>query len=317
MAKTKNLFSYATKELSQDAFLRWLFENWSSDEQDIKEACCVVLEKLLDMKFSAKDITNVIAKSQVSSIDIVVDVWVNSVKYIIIIEDKTYTGPHDDQLKKYKDLVAKWKQECVIKYIYYKTNLISDDEISHIENQGWEIYDIKRIHSIFSHLRVSPTNNILADYVEHICTLYKDLTQSLPNDVSKWKINHWVNFYYHNNLKIPKKLHFGYSNYRGLYIYLVFNKRGGWKKHPYGEIRSRDFHENDFIIKILLYDTEQKYLDKYLDEWKAKFASSQLFKSQNYKQQIAKNSKTEKVYTTKDLESQLQKYIDEYYKLML
>ena len=25
----KNLFDYATKELSQDAFLRWLFENYT------------------------------------------------------------------------------------------------------------------------------------------------------------------------------------------------------------------------------------------------------------------------------------------------
>ena len=27
----KNLFDYATKELSQDAFLRWLFENYDCE----------------------------------------------------------------------------------------------------------------------------------------------------------------------------------------------------------------------------------------------------------------------------------------------
>ena len=28
----KNLFNYATKELSQDAFLMWLFENYDDSE---------------------------------------------------------------------------------------------------------------------------------------------------------------------------------------------------------------------------------------------------------------------------------------------
>ena len=31
----KNLFDFATKELSHDAFLRWLFENWQEPECDI------------------------------------------------------------------------------------------------------------------------------------------------------------------------------------------------------------------------------------------------------------------------------------------
>ncbi len=317
MSKTKNLFSYATKELSQDAFLRWLFENWNSNEKDVKETSQIVLKSLLNREIVSGDITKIKTYSQVNSIDIVVDCWIDDIKHIIIVEDKTYSGPHDDQLKKYKEVVSKWKQRCVIKYIYYKTSLISDEELSQIDKQGWEIYDIRRIHSIFSTLRVSPINNILSDYVEHICTLYKELTQILPNDVSKWKLNHWMNFYYHNNLKIPEKIDFGCSNYRGLYIYLVFNKRGGWKKHPYAEIRSRDFHDNKFILKILLYDTQQEYLDKYLAGWKQKIASSTLFKSQNYKQQIAISRETEKIYTVKELESTLQKYIDEYCRIML
>ena len=29
----KNLFDYATKELSQDAFILWLFDSWNSDNE--------------------------------------------------------------------------------------------------------------------------------------------------------------------------------------------------------------------------------------------------------------------------------------------
>ncbi len=35
----KNLFDYATKELSQDAFLRWLFENYNCENESVKNAC--------------------------------------------------------------------------------------------------------------------------------------------------------------------------------------------------------------------------------------------------------------------------------------
>ena len=317
MAKSKNLFSYATKELSQDAFLRWLFENWDSDESDVKEACRTVICELFNLKLKSEEITKIITYSQVSGIDIVVDCWICDVKHILIIEDKTYTGPHDNQLTKYKEKVDKWNQKCVIKFVYYKTNLISEDEHLLINQQGWEIYDIKRIYSIYKKLKISISNNILKDYVQHVFELYNDLTQALPYDVSKWNLNHWTNFCYHNNLAIPKNIDFGFSNYRGLYMYLVFNKRDGWKEHPYAEIRSRDFYKNEFILKILLYDTKEDYLEKYLDEWKEKLASSSLFKPQNYKQQIAINKEKEKVYNVQELESTLQKYIDEYCKIML
>ncbi len=33
----KNLFNYATKELSQDAFLRWLFENYKCDVEGVRK----------------------------------------------------------------------------------------------------------------------------------------------------------------------------------------------------------------------------------------------------------------------------------------
>ena len=39
----KNLFDYATKELSQDAFLCWLFESW--EDADLKEVAFGLLRK--------------------------------------------------------------------------------------------------------------------------------------------------------------------------------------------------------------------------------------------------------------------------------
>ena len=36
----KNLFDYATKELSQDAFLRWLFENYNCKKNLERDSDC-------------------------------------------------------------------------------------------------------------------------------------------------------------------------------------------------------------------------------------------------------------------------------------
>ncbi|SDA24790.1 hypothetical protein SAMN02910447_02632 [Ruminococcus sp. YE71] len=51
----KNLFDYATKELSQDAFLRWLFENYDCDDKNVCLAAYSLLREFskLDMDYAA------------------------------------------------------------------------------------------------------------------------------------------------------------------------------------------------------------------------------------------------------------------------
>jgi len=43
----KNLFSFATRELSQDAFLRWLLENYDSTEEDVRTTSNLLIKKFL------------------------------------------------------------------------------------------------------------------------------------------------------------------------------------------------------------------------------------------------------------------------------
>jgi len=315
---TKNLFEFATKELSQDAFLRWLFENWNSDQNDVRLTSRTLITEVFGTEINFDKVVEFKTRAQERKIDLVINFKAEDVQYTIIIEDKTYTMSHDDQLNIYKSYVDKKYKDNLVKFVYYKSNIISNDERLDVEKNGWEVFDINRINGIFSDSFIYPKNNILCDYVEHIAKLYNDLTQELPMNVSDWNMNHWVNFYYNNNLKIPEKIAFGYNNYRGQYIYLVFNIKEMWQKNPYGEIRSRDFtRDSKFTLRILMYDTEQEYLNKYLNEWKAKFGSSELFMLQNYKQQLAISLNSDEVYNKKDLEKNLQKYIDEYARLMI
>ena len=47
----ENLFDYATKELSQDAFLRWLFENYNCENESVKNAFRKLFDSFTKNKF--------------------------------------------------------------------------------------------------------------------------------------------------------------------------------------------------------------------------------------------------------------------------
>ena len=103
-----NLFSIATKELSQDAFITWLLQ-WANDKfiQENFELCNAgkeFVKKLLSFKYKIekKDIKKVNAGRQWANIDIWAEI---NDEYVIIIEDKVNTSEHDNQLERYKKTV--------------------------------------------------------------------------------------------------------------------------------------------------------------------------------------------------------------------
>ena len=89
----KNLFDYATKELSQDAFLRWFIEN------DYNGSGRELLGVLTNVNPS--EISNIRTWAQFEHIDIWVEFDVGSEPHILIIEDKVNTGDHSNQLVRY------------------------------------------------------------------------------------------------------------------------------------------------------------------------------------------------------------------------
>lgn len=89
----KNLFDYATKELSQDAFLRWFIEN------DYNGSGRELLGVLANVNPS--EISNIRTWAQSEHIDIWVDFNVGSEPHVLIIEDKVNTGDHSNQLVRY------------------------------------------------------------------------------------------------------------------------------------------------------------------------------------------------------------------------
>ena len=108
MTARPNLFSYATSELSQDAFLCWLL-SWAdpqleNEDASLAETAQQFVEALLS-KTSIElqaEVTKLEVKKQFQAIDIVV--LIND-DVALIIEDKVHTENHSDQLRRYRKLV--------------------------------------------------------------------------------------------------------------------------------------------------------------------------------------------------------------------
>ena len=113
----KNLFDYATKELSQDAFLRWFIEN------DYNGSGRELLGVLTNVNPS--EISNIRTWAQFEHIDIWVEFDVGSEPHILIIEDKVNTGDHSNQLVRYMKSVQKWNNSSE-KYKNRKSHFVQN-----------------------------------------------------------------------------------------------------------------------------------------------------------------------------------------------
>lgn len=117
-----NIFSFATGELSQDAFICWCL-NWINEPDNItthryRQLGLDLLAKLIDnlsernqlLDVDINSIDKIILVQQVLNIDVLA--IIPQYKLAIIIEDKTSTSEHDNQITFYtKNLKAVFKEK--------------------------------------------------------------------------------------------------------------------------------------------------------------------------------------------------------------
>lgn len=101
-----NIFHYATSELSQDAILSWIIEwanpqNKNNDEQLWQLG--VEFVRMLTNNNNL-NISSIKIKRQWEHIDICVEINSDTV---LIIEDKTFTSEHSNQLQRYQSSLQK------------------------------------------------------------------------------------------------------------------------------------------------------------------------------------------------------------------
>ena len=190
-----NLFDFATSELSQDAFIGWLLSWAAPENKEIDSELYMTATRFIQAIFRKhnKTVPATISKIEVRKQHHDIDILcIINDTYAIIVEDKTATINHSEQLTRYYNDVkeAGHKDEYILP-IYYKTG--DQDGYSKIEESGYKVFlrdDILQVLNTYL-----GTNNILLDYRDHLQFISNNVAsyQSMPID--KWKWHSWIGFY--------------------------------------------------------------------------------------------------------------------------
>lgn len=314
MDNKMNIFKYATKELSQDAFLRWLFENWDSGEEDIKEASANLLYELIGLSSSGpKYISYVKTRAQYKGIDILVECSINQVEYIIAIEDKKNTMNHGSQLERYKKYVRDDfanKDEFI--FIFYKSSIMYEREKRIVKESKWKVFDLRNIHKYIIGLNSNATHYLLKSYFEYVQRIYDSLTCELPINLKTWNLTQWFNFSLKHKWSLPTNIYVEPGNFQGKYYYIAFNLTEKWETLPYLEIRSRDISKGKLNFIIRMPNLEEEVLERDKDIFKKQVIKSSLFKTSNNKKQIGCSIVKFDISSIEELELLIDKYVNEY-----
>lgn len=200
-----NIFNVATKELSQDGFFTWLLQ-WAdpSNNNYNKELCNCAQEfvkKLIAKQIDYKtEIKKVKAGRQWENIDVWAEI---NDEVLIIIEDKTFTGEHSNQLDTYKKTATEWCQEHNYKLvcIYLKTGSEALTSLDKITNKGFAVVDRPELIRFFNeHSFIK--SDIYADFNERLQSL-EQLENSFEKlTIKEWHWNSWLGFYQFLQTKI-------------------------------------------------------------------------------------------------------------------
>ena len=165
-----NIFSYATKELSQDAFLCWLANWYNYDESPLKELAEVFIRKILtEAKVEVKSIDTVEVLKQYKKIDVLLIV---NKSIAIVIEDKTKTSEHDKQIERYK-------REIETNGIYTETIKYKADEIKNIICVFLKTYEYNYFDDALK--RNEKIVNIDRACMLELCSEFRDKSEILDN----------------------------------------------------------------------------------------------------------------------------------------
>lgn len=131
-----NIFMFATSELTQDAFLCWVLDGLNYPDCEIYPFARGFLDMLLQQTtdqvhmmhdFSSSDVYGVEIARQANHIDILATLKIRNGygerTQKLIIEDKTFTSPHSNQLVRYREQHEHDKPIC----IYYKTGFLFNE----------------------------------------------------------------------------------------------------------------------------------------------------------------------------------------------
>lgn len=199
--KNTNIFKYATSEYSQDAFICF-FVAHASENSEITPISRQFIDIILKSKgFSLKNNSKIEIKKQYKKIDVLVivdDIY-------IIIEDKTTTNTHNNQILRYKQALNDENiPENKIISVYYKIQ----EQVHKEENIDIE-FNRKSIIKLLNNCKTQ--NQILVDYLEYLTYLDNEAEKYKVLPINVWNSLQYYAFFDVLKENIPDKFYYSYK----------------------------------------------------------------------------------------------------------
>lgn len=260
-----NLFNLATKELSQDAFIAWLLQ-WASPDciqydPVLQSVASQFAMKLISLQRDPPEsITEIEAGRQWDNIDVWAEV---NKKYLVIVEDKTGTREHSNQLEKYRRHAEEWcrKNSYELVCVYLKTQSDSIARLDHAKEQGFAIFTR---HDFLAIIEGKPVKNeIFNDFKQRLREVENSESEYTKKPIGEWAEDDWKGFYQaiermrtitnweyvHNKTGGFWNLNYGWLTFEGNEVFLMAESKQGQLRFMigevyanHGEVRSR-FHQ--------------------------------------------------------------------------
>lgn len=225
---TPNIFTHATSELSQDAFIAYLLEwanpaTYTSEEGvAMHQAGRSFLQLLLkEHGVNTEELTNIDVKTQKSNIDVLAKLtFTGGQTKVLIIEDKVHAGSYND-LNSYVKAAKKIYPEAEenIYGVYLRTGNQAD--YGAIKVKKFKVITRK---DLLSYLEVNSNavslNTVFRDFNRHLLMYQERINAFKLKPVEEWSHEAWIGFY-RQVLCPDERLHFGLYDY-------VPNKQGGF-----------------------------------------------------------------------------------------
>ena len=272
-----NIFGYATKELSQDALICWLVACARQSEGKLRELGIDFVQALMRSgKRTAIDVRDresrpyeggcevveVLCepKQQYGKIDVYFQATVDGKTVSFLIEDKTQTEMHGDQLERYRRLVTDDNQrEDLVKAVYLKTGYVFDDERESAESNAYSVFEGADMLSFLSEDERADTNEIVRQYVEYLRGQLDDRRSALKS----WNLDEgFVQWEF--MVRLGQVLRLSGNKWPARW----FNIGGGaWTQYPHWEDRGALFWRLDSWKPLRLMVDTSKAGDDALERW--------------------------------------------------
>ncbi|MBC8153491.1 MAG: PD-(D/E)XK nuclease family protein [Bacteroidetes bacterium] len=206
-----NLFNYATSELSQDAFICWLAA-WAdpmykdTDPALHETACDFVVSMIHKVKpdYTNDRVKTVNVRQQINKLDVLIEInkHLPDDKLAILVEDKTHTSNHSDQLNRYYDQFSKEYQPAEMIPLYLKTGYQSRFDTLGL----FKTYLRKDFLNVLRPGRGRGVQNaIFNDFLSHLEQMDAAIRQFSGKVLEDWNYLDWQGFFmvlYDNHHKL-------------------------------------------------------------------------------------------------------------------